>query len=104
MTSSSSRPLSSHPAFPVLVALWFAALLGAGTFVLPAAIFESVASATGLGDIIPAAQPPLGTTARLAITLAAAGLGALIGAAGLGIAAKDKARPQALLEGECVAD
>ena len=79
MTSSSSRPLSSHPAFPVLVALWFAALLGAGTFVLPAAIFESVASATGLGDIIPAAQPPLGTTARLAITLAAAGLGALIG-------------------------
>ena len=32
------------------------------------------------------------------------GLGALIGAAGLGIAAKDKARPQALLEGECIAD
>ena len=79
MTSSSSRPLSSLPAFPLLVALWFAALLGAGTFVLPAAIFESAASATGLADIIPAAQPPLGTTARLAITLAAAGLGALIG-------------------------
>jgi len=56
MTSSSSRPLSSLPAFPLLVALWFAALLGAGTFVLPAAIFESVASATGLGDIIPAAR------------------------------------------------
>ena len=79
MTSSSSRPLSSLPAFPVLVALWFAALLGAGTFVLPAAIFESAASATGLADIIPAAQPPLGTTARLAITIAAAILGALIG-------------------------
>ena len=79
MTSSSSRPLSSLPAFPVLVALWFAALLGAGTFVLPAAIFESAASATGLADIIPAAQPPLGTTARLAITIAAAVLGALIG-------------------------
>ena len=79
MTSSSSRPLSSLPAFPVLVALWFAALLGAGTFVLPAAIFESAASATGLADIIPAAQPPLGNTARLAITIAAAILGALIG-------------------------
>lgn len=79
MTSSSSRPLSSHPAFPVLVALWFAALLGAGTFVLPATIFESAASATGLADIVPAAQPPLGNTARLAITIAAAVLGALIG-------------------------
>ncbi|NCP24276.1 MAG: hypothetical protein GW854_09030 [Erythrobacter sp.] len=79
MTSTSSRPLSSLPAFPVLVALWFAALLGAGTFVLPAAIFESAASATGLAEIIPAAQPPLGTTARLAITIAAAILGALIG-------------------------
>lgn len=79
MTSTSSRPLSSLPAFPVLVALWFAALLGAGTFVLPAAIFESAASATGLAEIIPAAQPPLGNTARLAITIAAAVLGALIG-------------------------
>ncbi len=79
MTSSSSRPLSSLPAFPVLVALWFAALLGAGTFVLPAAIFESAASATGLAEIIPAAQPPLGNTARLAITIAAAVLGGLIG-------------------------
>ena len=79
MTASSSRPLSSLPAFPLLVALWFAVLLGAGTFVLPAAIFESAAGATGLADIIPAAQPPLGTTARLAITAAAAVLGALIG-------------------------
>ena len=79
MTSSSSRPISSHPAFPVVVALWFAALLGGGTFVLPASIFENAASATGLADIVPAAQPPLGDTARLAITAAAAILGALIG-------------------------
>ena len=79
MTSSTSRPISSHPAFPVVVALWFAALLGGGTFVLPASIFENAASATGLADIVPAAQPPLGDTARLAITVAAAILGALIG-------------------------
>ena len=79
MTSSSSRPLSSHPAFPVVVALWFAALLGGGTFVLPASVFESVAGATGLAEIVPAAQPPLGDTARLAISIAAAILGALIG-------------------------
>ena len=79
MTSPSPRPLSSHPAFPVVVALWFAALLGGGTFVLPASIFENAATATGLADIVPAAQPPLGNTARLAITVAAAILGALIG-------------------------
>ena len=77
--ASSSRPLSSLPAFPVIVALWFAALLGAGTFVLPATIFENAACATGLSDIVPAAQPPLGDTARLAISAAAAVLGALIG-------------------------
>ena len=77
--ASSSRPLSSLPAFPVIVALWFAALLGAGTFVLPATIFENAASATGLSDIVPAAQPPLGDTARLAITASATVLGALIG-------------------------
>ena len=27
-------PISAHPVFPVIVALWFAALLGFGSFVL----------------------------------------------------------------------
>lgn len=78
-TSPASKPLSSHPAFPAAVAVWFAALLGGGTFVLPAAIFESAAVATGLSEIVPAAQPPLGDTARLVVSLAAAAIGALLG-------------------------
>lgn len=72
-------PISAHPAFPAIVALWFAALLGLGSLVLPAALFESLSEASGLSQFVVAAQPPLGATARLLIALAAAGLGALIG-------------------------
>ena len=54
-------PLSLHPAFPAIVALWVA---------------------TGVASIVPAAAPPLGITARGIIALAGAhagcGLGVLI--------------------------
>jgi hypothetical protein len=72
-------PISAHPAFPVIVALWFAALLGIGSLVLPAVLFERAAAASGIADMVPAAQPPLGVTARIAIALAAAVLGAVGG-------------------------
>ena len=62
-------PISSHPFFAAVVALWFAALLGLGSLVLPVALFEKAATATGLSSIISAAQPPLGTTARIAIAV-----------------------------------
>ncbi|OCC23873.1 hypothetical protein MB02_08600 [Croceicoccus estronivorus] len=72
-------PISAHPLFAVLVATWFAALLGLGTLVLPARALESLVGATGIASIVHAAAPPLGTTARIAITLAATLAGALIG-------------------------
>lgn len=72
-------PISSHPAFPVIVALWFAALLGIGSLIVPVVLFEKLASLTGLAAIVPAAQPPLGATARILITLGAAGLGLIFG-------------------------
>ncbi len=74
-------PISVHPAFPAIVALWFAALLGIGSLVLPAALLDRLVSVTGLASLIPAASPPLGMTARSIIAFA----GALAGA-GLGIA------------------
>ena len=77
--SDAKRPISSHPAFRLLVALWFAALLGFGTWVMPAAVFERAVAATGLADVLPAAAPPLGDTARVAISAVAALLGALLG-------------------------
>ena len=65
-------PLSLHPAFPAIVALWFAALLGLGSLVLPAVLLERMVVATGVASIVPAAAPPLGITARGIIALAGA--------------------------------
>lgn len=72
-------PVSAHPAFPVIVALWFCALFGIGSMVLPAALLEKVVASTGISAVIPAAAPPLGTTARILIALAAAGIGVVAG-------------------------
>lgn len=80
-TADSRPPVSLHPAFPAIVALWFAALLGLGSMVLPVAALESFVTTTGLSAIIPGAEPPLGFTARGLIALAAAGCGALAGLA-----------------------
>ena len=77
--SQNKRSLASHPAFRYMVALWFAALLGFGTYVMPAGVFERAVEATGLAGILPAAAPPLGETARLLISAVAAVLGALLG-------------------------
>jgi hypothetical protein len=76
-------PVSAHPAFPVIVALWFAALLGLGSLVLPSVLIERIVVAVGLPSVLDAAQPPLGVTARIATALIATAFGA---AAGLVIA------------------
>ncbi len=75
----SGAPISAHPYFPVVVALWFAALLGIGSLVLPVALFETAVTATGISSLISAAQPPLGATARIAIAVFAAAGGAIAG-------------------------
>ncbi|MCR2832476.1 hypothetical protein [Parerythrobacter lacustris] len=71
--------ISAHPAFPAVVALWFAALLGLGCLVVPVVLFEMLFSATGIASLIPAAAPPLGPTARISIALVASLFGAGIG-------------------------
>ncbi|WP_271079249.1 hypothetical protein [Aurantiacibacter sp. MUD61] len=77
--SGGKPPVSAHPAFPAVVALWFAALLGLGSLILPVQLIERLVTATGIASLIPAAAPPLGFTARAAIALVATILGALIG-------------------------
>lgn len=84
-----SAPISAHPAFPLVVALWFAALLGLGSLILPAALIERLITATGLAEFVPAAAPPLGFTARAAIALGGTVLGAVLGLS----AARKIARP-----------
>ncbi len=77
--ASGKRSVRSHPVFPVLVALWFAALLGIGSFVLPTAVIESLVSAARVADFVPAAAPPLGQTARIILSVAAAFAGGVFG-------------------------
>jgi len=72
-------PISSHPAFPVIVVLWFAALLGIGSLIVPAALLERLVTVTGLNAILSSAEPPLGDTARTIIALIGAGVGAVSG-------------------------
>lgn len=80
MTGDGAKPpISAHPAFPAIVALWFAALLGFGSLVLPAPLFEAFFAATGISGFVPSAAPPLGFTARSLIALASGVLGAIIG-------------------------
>src|SRR5688500_9250569 len=75
-------PISLHPAFPAIVALWFAALLGLGSLVLPAVLLERAVVGTGVASLVPVANPPLGFTARgiiaIMATLVGAGLGVAI--------------------------
>ena len=78
---ASRPPISLHPAFPAVVALWFAALLGLGSMVLPVVLIERVVEITGLAALVPAASPPLGFMARGLIALASAVAGAAIGVA-----------------------
>lgn len=94
-TNASKPPISQHPAFPAIVALWFAALLGIGSLVLPVTLFESLIVAAGLPAVIPAAEPPLGVAARILIALVGAGLGAVVGlfVARKVVAAQSAARP-----------
>lgn len=85
MTASKRKPkpIAAHPFFPVIVALWFAALLGLGSFAVPREMLEAPVIALGLPKILPAAAPPLGFTARallaLVLTVVGAGAGFMLG-------------------------
>lgn len=75
------KPISSHPLFPAVVALWFGALFGLGSLAIRPTLIEGLVLKTGLDLVVPAAAPPLGVTARILIALIMASLGAAIGAA-----------------------
>jgi hypothetical protein len=72
-------PISTHPAFPAIVALWFAALLGLGSLVLPIALLERLIAVTGIASLVPSAAPPLGFTAHAAIAVVASVAGSALG-------------------------
>lgn len=73
------QPISRHPLFPAIVALWFAALFGLGSIIVSPALIEHIVLSTGIAKLVPMAAPPLGTTARILFALGLTGLGGLIG-------------------------
>lgn len=82
MVSNSNQakaPISSHPAFPAIVALWFAALLGIGSLIVPPALFEHLFAVSGLSEIFSATKAPLGFTAKMLIAVAGSVIGAVTG-------------------------
>lgn len=75
MTATAQRrPITSHPGFAPVIALWFAALLGLTVAVLPGGVLERVATALGLGAMV-----PLTPGGRVMASALAAALGAPVG-------------------------
>jgi len=73
------RSLTARPWFPSALALWFAALFGLTSLVVPPALLERFVVAIGLDRVFAAAAPPLGETARLLIAVAASAVGEIVG-------------------------
>lgn len=93
MTSKTGAraPLSSHPLFPAVIALWFAALFGLSTLVLRTSLLEDAVRTLGVDLLIPAAAPPLGLAARILFALVCALCGGVLGYV-LGEAARVRSR------------
>lgn len=79
MAENTSKPVSSHPAFPLVIAIWFTALFGLGSLMIRPSLIESVVLATRLDALVPAAAPPLGITARILLALVMSALGCVLG-------------------------
>ena len=55
-----SPPITSHPLFPAVVALWFGALFGLGSLAVRPTLIEGLVLKSHIDLIIPATAPPLG--------------------------------------------
>ncbi|WP_338241848.1 hypothetical protein [Aurantiacibacter hainanensis] len=73
--------ITASPAFPWIVALWLAALLGIGSMIVPVSLLERASVALGLPSILPMAAPPLGLKAQSLVALGGTLLGAALGLA-----------------------
>ena len=77
---ANGAPVTAHPLFPAVVALWFGALFGLGSLAIRVGLLESLVLALRIDSVIPAAAPPLGISARILLALVLAAGGALLGA------------------------
>lgn len=73
-------PVTKHPLFPAMVALWFGALFGLGSLAVRASLLESLILSLSLDVLLPAAAPPLGMNFRAILALLLAAIGVAVGA------------------------
>jgi len=74
--TSTKSPLTSHPAFPLVVAIWFGVLLGLGSLILPSSLYASLFEATGIASLFSPLAPPIDFATRGLIAVIAAIAGA----------------------------
>lgn len=84
------QPVTKHPLFPAVVALWFGALFGLGSLAVRVSLIEQLVLALQLDLVFAAAAPPLGIKARMLIAMFMAVLGVIIGL----VLARRLTRPQ----------
>ena len=77
---ANKAPVTKHPLFPAMVALWFGALFGLGSLAVRASLLESLVLKLSLDVLLPAAAPPLGMKSRLILALLLAAVGVAMGA------------------------
>ena len=71
--------ISAHPAFPAIVAVWFAALFGFGVMLLPGAMVDGFAGALGLGAVSESFVLPVDFMGRSILAVLAGMLGGVGG-------------------------
>lgn len=91
--SKVSQPITHHPLFPAIVALWAGAVLALVSVAVPPSLIEYVVQMLRIDRVLPMAAPPLGTTARVLIVLTMAGIGGLLGWEAARRLARPVARP-----------
>jgi hypothetical protein len=92
-TAPTTKPITSNPLFPAVVALWVSACCGLGVLAVRPSLLEDLVIKSRIDLIVPAAAPPLGVTARILLALILATLGAILGAT----VARRLARPKTIL-------
>ena len=77
--ATNAQPITAHPLFPAVVALWFGALFGLGSLAVRPSLIEAAVIASRIDLLIPAAAPPLGVTARILLALGLSVVGSVLG-------------------------
>ncbi|MFC6620461.1 hypothetical protein [Novosphingobium panipatense] len=93
-STGAEQPITRHPLFPAIVALWCGAIAGLCSLAVSSSTIEGLVLLLGIDKVLPMAAPPLGATMRILFALSVTVAGALVGA----LATRRLVRPGPALE------